>query len=75
MFNLKNDKNMNLFKKKKKIPTDLVVFGILEEYQKKGLIHLDLMKRQVMIEYNLSMVMMTTADNWHRFMIALFRWT
>ena len=66
---------MNLFKKKKKIPTDLVLFGILEEYQKKGLIHLDLMKRQVMIEYNLSMVMMTTSDNWHRFMIALFRWT
>ena len=66
---------MKLFKRKKKIPADLVVFGILEEYQKKGLIHLDLMKRQVMIEYNLSMVMMTNADNWHRFMIALFRWT
>lgn len=66
---------MNLFKKKKKIPTDLVLFGILEEYQNKGLIHLDLMKRQVMIEYNLSMVMMANADNWHRFMIALFRWT
>lgn len=66
---------MNLFKKKKKLPTELILFGILEDYQKKGLIHLDLAKRQVMIEYNLSMIMMANADNWHRFMIALFRWT
>ena len=61
-------------RKAKEFGAQMEVYRVLEKFENHGEFSLNMAKHQVLIEQNLAMVMMTTAEMWERFLTALYQY-